>query len=111
MEKVNTNIAAAVTNAVPVAAQNTSASGDYWPLIIGAVVVGAIFAFLWQKGYLLKIRSYIEETKEELRKCTWPSVEELKGSTLVVIITIFILGAFTVGIDFVLLRFIRLITS
>ena len=51
---------------------------------------------------MLKLANYFAETREELRKCTWPSVDELKGSTVVVIISIGLLGLFTVGVDFVI---------
>jgi preprotein translocase subunit SecE len=78
-------------------------------LIIGIAVVAAIFGFLWSKGYLVKIRNYIAETQEELRKCTWPSVDELKGSTVVVMVTLAVLGAFTVVVDWALSNIIRMI--
>jgi len=81
----------------------------YLKLGIWVGVIGAVFAFLWRKGYLLRITTYIAETREELRKCTWPSLEELKGSTVVVMITLALLGAFTVGVDFVVSQLIRLI--
>ncbi len=81
----------------------------YLKLGIWVGVIGAVFAFLWRKGYLLRIATYIAETREELRKCTWPSIEELKGSTVVVMITLALLGAFTVGVDFVVSQLIRLI--
>jgi len=74
------------------------------------VVVGAAFVVFWQKGYLLRLSNYVLETKEELRKCTWPSVDELKGSTLVILVTILLLGAFIVGIDFFVSMLIRIIT-
>ncbi|HEV8541832.1 MAG TPA: preprotein translocase subunit SecE [Verrucomicrobiae bacterium] len=83
---------------------------QYGSLIITVVVIGAIFAFMWQKGYLIKIRDYINETQEELKKCSWPSVDELKGSTVVVMLTIFMLGLFTVSMDWILSMVIRLIT-
>ena len=54
-----------------------------------------IFLVLWRKGYLMRTRAYIQETREELKKCTWPTWEELKGSTLVVTISIGLLGLFT----------------
>jgi preprotein translocase subunit SecE len=76
-------------------------------LAIWVVIVGGAFAYLWRKGMLNKITTYVAETKEELRKCTWPSLEELKGSTVVVMITIFLLGLFTVASDFVILRLVR----
>jgi preprotein translocase subunit SecE len=81
----------------------------YVKLLIWVGVVGAVFAFLWRKGYLLRMSNYVIETREELKKCTWPSVDELKGSTVVVMITLAILGAFTVGIDFIVSQLIRLV--
>lgn len=71
------------------------------------VIIGTAFAFAWRKGYLLRISAYVAETREELRKCSWPSVDELKGSTLVVLITIALLGVFVVTSDFVILKFVR----
>jgi len=71
---------------------------------IWVVVVGAIFAFLWRKGYLLQFTNYVKATREELRKCTWPTWDELKGSTVVVAISIAILGGFTVLVDQVFFR-------
>jgi len=96
--------AAAATHA------NAAASNPYMGLIIWIVVIGAIFGFLWQRGYLVRIRDYCAETQEELKKCTWPSVDELKGSTIVVMLTIFMLGLFTEGVDWVLSMVIRAIT-
>jgi preprotein translocase SecE subunit len=44
-----------------------------------------------------------------LRKCSWPTWEELKGSTALVIVSIGLLGAFTVAVDFIMnLVFIKL---
>ena len=80
-------------------------------MLITMAVIGVIFAFLWHKGYLVRMRDYVAETREELRKCTWPTVDELKGSTVVVLVTLTLLGIFTVGVDSVLLMVMRLITS
>ena len=73
---------------------------DYIGLVFGIVIVGGAFAFAWRKGILLRMANYIMETREELRKCTWPSYDELKGSTVVVMVAIAILGVFTIGADF-----------
>ncbi len=113
-----TNAANAAQTAVPTTGAGTAAathadtatSSGYLPLIIWIVVIGAIFGFLWQRGYLVRIRDYCAETQEELKKCTWPSVDELKGSTVVVMLTILLLGLFTVSVDWVLSMVIRLIT-
>ena len=84
-------------------------SSEYIKLIVWVVVVAAAFFYLWHKGHLVALSQYVAETREELRKCTWPSIDELKGSTVVVMISILLLGGFTVGIDFVLTWVVRLI--
>jgi len=73
-------------------------------------VVGVIFAVLWWKGQLARFAVYVRETREELRKCTWPSWAELKGSTVVVVISIALLGGFTVLSDFVFNLLVRWLT-
>ena len=100
------------TNDATSSAARTAARGgnEYLGLIIWGVVIAAVFGFLWSKGYLVKIRNYIEETQEELKKCSWPNREELKGSTVVVMVTITMLGLFTVAVDWLLASLMRLIT-
>jgi len=49
--------------------------------------------------HLKRFVAYVQQTKEELRKCSWPTWDELKGSTVVVFIAIGILGGFTVLVD------------
>ena len=80
---------------------------DYLPIIIGTAVVAVLFGALWATGNLLRLRNYVLETREELRKCTWPSMDELKGSTVVVMISILIIGGFTVIIDYGLVFVIK----
>jgi preprotein translocase subunit SecE len=71
-------------------------------LIVTVAIALVAFGILWYQGYLTKIRVYVAETQEELRKCTWPSWDELKGSTVLVMVTMFLLAAFTMGVDFLL---------
>jgi preprotein translocase subunit SecE len=68
-------------------------------MAVWAVVIGAAFAILWWKGYITSLSNYISETREELRKCAWPSWVELRGSTTLIAIVIMILGVFTVVVD------------
>ena len=84
---------------------------EYLPLLITVAVVASVFLYLWSKGHLLRLSTYFQETKEELRKCSWPSWVELKGSTVVVMISILLLGVFTVAVDFILVRFITWMTK
>jgi preprotein translocase subunit SecE len=71
----------------------------YLQIGIWAAVVLVAFAFLWRGGHLLRFATYVRQTREELRKCTWPTWDELKGSTVVVTISIVLLGGFTVLVD------------
>jgi preprotein translocase SecE subunit len=55
------------------------------------------------------LRTFIEEVKVELIKCSWPGRKELFGQSLVVIISVIILAAFVWLCDMVnmgLLKFI-----
>ena len=49
-------------------------------------------------------------TVEELRKCAWPTWDELKGSTVVVSITIVLLGVFCYAVDTAFYYLVRAIT-
>ena len=55
------------------------------------------------------LKGFLEEVKVELLKCSWPTRKELFGSSVVVIISVIILGAFVGACDVVnmgLLKFI-----
>ncbi len=73
-------------------------------LLIWAAVIGIVFAYCWRKGYLLQLTNYVQQTREELRKCTWPTWDELKGSTVVITISIILVGGFVVLVDQVFFR-------
>ncbi len=72
----------------------------FW-LVFWIVAIGGSFAYLWRTGQLARFAAYLQETREELKKCTWPSWDELKGSTVVVALSILLLGGFTVLADLV----------
>ncbi len=67
-------------------------------------MVGAAFGVLWWQGHLKRLADYVAETREELKKCTWPTWGELKGSTVVVSVAILLMGAFTVVVDQILFQ-------
>jgi preprotein translocase subunit SecE len=75
------------------------------------VALVVVFAVLWHQGHLLRFSQYVQETQDELRKCTWPTRDELKGSTVVVIVSVALLGIFTVFSDQFVLLIVRFLTS
>jgi preprotein translocase subunit SecE len=95
--------------AEPGSAKPENIVNDSIKILIWVVVIGALFGLLWWQGQIRRLSVYVQETREELRKCSWPTWEELKGSTALVIVSIGLLGAFTVAVDFIMnLVFIKL---
>ncbi|MCM8775985.1 MAG: preprotein translocase subunit SecE [Candidatus Omnitrophica bacterium] len=56
-----------------------------------------------------KIGTFFQETRQELNKVTWPSRNELWQSTVVVIVTTFIMATYIGFIDFCLSIVIRVL--
>jgi preprotein translocase subunit SecE len=56
-----------------------------------------------------RLKQFLIDTKNELKKVTWPTKEELKESTRVVIVASFLLTVFIGAVDQVLSRIIKLI--
>jgi preprotein translocase SecE subunit len=79
----------------------------YIKLAITSIVIIAAFGFIWKLGWLARIANFLGETREELKKCNWPSRPELWQTTVIIFIVTAVLGAFTVGSDFVWLKIIR----
>lgn len=71
-----------------------------WTTIgIWAAVIAAVFGYLWWQGQIRQLAVYVQETREELKKCSWPNWEELRGSTLLIIISIALMGVFVEVVD------------
>ncbi len=51
-----------------------------------------------------KTRTFLSEVKTETRKVTWPKFDELKESTTVVIVAVFVITVFISVIDLILGR-------
>jgi preprotein translocase subunit SecE len=56
-----------------------------------------------------RFQNYIKDVIAELRKVTWPTREELKGSTITVILFSLMSTAFVFLVDFCLGRLVHLI--
>jgi preprotein translocase subunit SecE len=50
-------------------------------------------------GLAARAREFVREVRAELSKVSWPTREELRDSTLVVIVTVLIVAAFIGVID------------
>jgi preprotein translocase subunit SecE len=69
---------------------------------IWAAIIVALFGYLWWQGQIKALATYVQETREELKKCSWPSWVELRGSTVLIIVTVAMLGVFVVVVDRIL---------
>jgi preprotein translocase subunit SecE len=56
-------------------------------------------------------RQFYRETVVELKKTVWPTRSELRNSTIVVIITMLLLGAFTALADFSVYSWVQMLTK
>lgn len=56
-----------------------------------------------------KTVEFLIDTQGELQKVSWPTREELIGSTGVVIILLVILGAYIFGVDWIITRIMKII--
>ncbi|MEI6892980.1 MAG: preprotein translocase subunit SecE [Pontiella sp.] len=55
------------------------------------------------------LKTFLGEVKVELLKCSWPTRKELFGQSLVVIISVIVLGAFVGLCDVVNMNLLRFI--
>ncbi|MDD5618753.1 MAG: preprotein translocase subunit SecE [Candidatus Omnitrophica bacterium] len=61
------------------------------------------------KETILKIPLFFKEVKQELKKVSWSSRDELLGATWVVIATTFFLAIYIGSIDFGLSKFLTMV--
>lgn len=53
------------------------------------------------------LKTFLGEVKAELKKCTWPTRQELLGSTMVVVVSVLILSVFVGLSDTTLMGIMR----
>lgn len=58
-----------------------------------------------------KIRTFILETLDEMRKCSWPTRDQLFESTILVIVALILSTVYLAGIDQILFRAVRFLTT
>lgn len=54
---------------------------------------------------------YVQEVVQELKKVSWPSLEQTRNMTILVIVVSLLVGVYVGGLDFVFSRLIALIIS
>ena len=60
---------------------------------------------------VVKTQQFMNEVVTELKKSAWPTRRELVDSTIVVIITIVVLGLFVAFADLVFVRVVAMLTK
>jgi len=56
-----------------------------------------------------RLRLFLSETRTELKKVTWPTRDELRESTIVVIVSTFMVTIFVGVVDQIISRIIQLV--
>jgi preprotein translocase subunit SecE len=59
-----------------------------------------------RKSFWARIREYLHEVRQELRKVTWPTREQMIAFTAVTVITSVVLTAVVFGLDVVMKEFV-----
>jgi preprotein translocase subunit SecE len=59
----------------------------------------------------VKIKTFLNEVKSETKKITWPKPEELKESTTVVIVAVFVITVFISIVDLLLTKVIDFVMA
>ena len=60
---------------------------------------------------LIKAREFVTEVVTELKRSQWPAQKELMDSTLLVIVSMVLLGLFVSVVDRVFLKVVQLLTG
>jgi len=68
-------------------------------------LVGLVVTRRWQQKP--KVADLLIETESELRKVTWPTMEEVTNSSLVVVVCVVVIGAFLAAADYFLGELMR----
>ena len=64
-----------------------------------------------KKPFFARMKKYFKNTKSELEKVTWPSKEQLKKNTIVILVFIIIVGIFLFAFDMLFAWLSSLLTN
>lgn len=57
------------------------------------------------------VRTFLGEVRGEMDKVTWPNRDEVRGTTIIVLITVFFFGFYLYGLDVVMSYISAFITN
>ncbi len=66
-------------------------------------------AAIKEPGFVDRIQQFIVEVRSEMRKVNWPSKDEVKSMTQVVMVALLILAAIVAVYDWIFLRVIQIL--
>ena len=89
---------------IPVVAVDLSGA---FLISLSVFLVGVVIVNRWHQRP--KVADLLIDTESELRKVTWPTLEEVTNSSLVVIVSVVIIGAYLAFVDLFLARIMRVI--
>ncbi|KAB2667836.1 MAG: preprotein translocase subunit SecE [Verrucomicrobia bacterium] len=82
-------------------------SNFYIQLLVGSALFLVAFGLAWRSGWIGRIALYFGETREELKKCNWPTKDELWQSTMLILVVVGVLGLFTVASDYAVISVVK----
>ena len=88
--------------------------GEISPLYRAVVIVLAVILALFIAAQTEKGRNALEfakESKTEVRKVIWPTRQETRTTTLIVLVATMIVGLFLYGLDWIIVRVVSFITG
>ena len=60
-------------------------------------------------GRIERVRLFLSEVRNELKRVTWPSRKEVYATTVVVIVTSIFFGIYLFGVDFIVNSVVQLV--
>jgi preprotein translocase subunit SecE len=87
----------------------SSGKGSFLPAGIYTVQSNGENLMAEKTGLAKRISRYLREVRQETKKVTWPSREELISSTIVVLMTVAFFILLIGGLDFVFAQLVRVV--
>jgi preprotein translocase subunit SecE len=54
------------------------------------------------RGWADRVKQFYQDVRSEMKKVSWPARQEVLGTTVVVIVSVFFFGIYLFAVDFVL---------